>query len=542
MLRYIAIAICLACLVSALQAATVPEIATVESKFFGYQSGVNRDFTNYGQGFADPVSQDTGWHEVLVRLADFDGDGVTDSWAYDPKTGSMSIRFGKKTGGFGKAVCTRLRGVTGGMLLAADFNGDNYCDIALYESNACPDGFLFLFGRGNGTFGPTAAEAKSKAATHLMAKFTWTLPAGAVPIAGQFDDDGAADIGYMNPKTGQVVTRIQTGEPAYDYSVHLVKDGTKYKMWHGGRWRTLDINDKGMPGWDGDHAMYAWSPDGHKWFRKIDGPAFLKGFEEGAADSWYENNYLEPEVLKVGGTYYMFWQVEIDPGSKTDTGEKAINQCDRIGLSTSKDGMNWRRKTDRGVVINITDPTITNLDHHEAIYVPDDPDGKPWWLYTFHFIEGKPAGHVRMRSSDPTTFDWAKREPVNGMAQIGNQIGYADEAPGGRVFVRITFTGDGDRTVPVLQLSRDGLNWEAAQTQDGKTFLLASSENDKDNKNVYFLGMSTIDGTGKIERLKDGRFHILYGATTSNGPGQPHIWKSEIGVGEAFFTFSKEKE
>jgi hypothetical protein len=168
--------------------------------------------------------------------------------------------------------------------------------------------------------------------------------------------------------------------------------------------------------------------------------------------------------------------------------------------------------------------------------VPDDPDGKPWWLYTFHFVNGAPAGHVRMRSSDPTTFDWSQREHVSGMAQIGNQIGYADEAPGGRVFVRITFTADGDRTVPVLQLSRDGLNWEAARTADG-LLKLAGTGNDKDNKNVYFLGMSTIDGTGKMEYAGDGKFHALYGATTSGGPGQPHIWKSEIGVGEFTIKF-----
>lgn len=606
----------------------------VQSEFFGYQSGVNRDFTNYGRAFAEPVSQSTGHKDVQVAFADvsglgrdnlvtydpktyqftwtvgngdgtfeiprtggactykdgfllaadfdgdgrpdlsvvqgnqvhashggkegpgeistctinrpsgqlaagdFDGDGRADICAYNPYAEKpLSIAYGQSDGGFGATKASPWNpGKLGGNLIAADFNADNYCDIAVYDGKA----FTFWFGRGNGMFGPTAAEEKAKdhRATHLKASFEWPVDGDAVPVAGQVDADGTADIGLYFPSTGQVMTRLATGDPAYDYSVHLTKMGSEYRMWHGGRWRTLDENGKSMPGWDGDHTMYAWSPDGRRWFRKIDGPVFLKGFEEGAPDAWYENNYLEPEVLKVNGMYYMFWQVEIDPGHKTDTGEIAVKQCDRIGLSTSKDGINWTRKADRGVVINITDPTITNLDHHEAIYVPNDSDGKPWWLYTFHFHDGKPAGHVRMRSSDPTTFDWAQRELVAGMAQIGNQIGYADEAPGGLVFVRITFTGDGDRTVPILQLSRDGLIWEAARDAGG-VVKLAGSEDDKDNRNVYFLGMSTIDGTGKLEYLGQGKFHALYGATTSNGPGQPHIWRSEIGIGE--FTISFEE-
>ncbi|GEM_PF-6661096 len=628
MLRFAAIV----CLLVSASAASVPEVASVESKFFGYQSGVNRDFTNYGRAFAEPVTESVAWKDVQVLLADMNADGLADLVGYDPATGRITWAVGNGDGtfdlrrpgranmstegtllaadfdgdsltdlalvkekdvyiaagtptGLGPIGLSRVKGLTGqlgagdfngdgladictykpgsekalsilygegngefrpakvspwnpggvgGTLVVADFNGDNYCDIAVYDGKA----FNFWFGRGNGSFGPKPAEEKARdhSESHLKASFDWSVREDALPLAGQVDSDGTPDIGLYLPSTRKVLTRMASGEPAYDYSVHLTKMGSEYRMWHGGRWRTLDENGKSMPGWDGDHTMYAWSSDGKRWFRKIDGAVFLKGFEEGTPDAWYENNCLEPEVLKVNGTYYMFWQVEIDPGHKTDTGEIAVKQCDRIGLSTSKDGINWKRKTDRGVVINITDPMITNLDHHEAIYVPDDPDGKPWWLYTFHFIDGKPAGHVRMRSNDPTTFDWAAREPVSGMAQIGNQTGYADEAPGGRVFVRITFTGDGDRTVPVLQLSRDGLNWETARTADGPVKLAASTD-DKDNRNVYFLGMSTIDGTGRLEYLGDGRFHALYGATTSNGPGQPHIWKSEIGIGEFTISF-----
>jgi len=620
---------------------TYPELKgfksiTYKSEFFGYQSGVNRDFTNYGRGFAEPVTQDTGIKQSHAVLADIDGDGLSDlvtrSWVtgnvtwvkgkgdgrfdtsrphtfaarkdgqlvagdfdgdgraeigivrwgkmlrwssrgksmsafrlpvdrglmvggdfdgdglddlgvYDPAKGTLRVLFRRKPTGFEQAAARSLPGGARSVgIVAADFNGDRYCDIGLVTPRGNPFGLAFLFGRGSGQFGPTAAEEKGRSATHLYANFEWeavTFSEG-MALAGQIDADGSADIGVYQPSRGRIITRIQSYHPAYDYSVHLVKDGSQYKMWHGGRWRTLGKDGEALPAADGDHVMYAWSPDGRRWFRKIDDAAFPKGDELGIHD-WWTNNYLEPEVLKVNGKYYMFWQAEVDGGQKLDYGGTAARQCDRIGLSTSKDGVNWERKTDHGVVINVPNPTNTNLDHQEAIYVPDDKDGKPWWLYTFHFADGAPAGHVRMRSKDPTTFDWNLREPVSGMSQIGNQIGYADEAPGGRMFFRITFTGTTEgRNAPTFQLSRDGINWVTASSDDQGRPQLASSTDDKNNKNVCFLGMSTVDGTGKMEHLGGGRFRCLYGATTSNSPGQPDIWFSEIGIGEAYITFDKD--
>jgi hypothetical protein len=599
---------------------------TYESEFFGYQSGINRDFTDYGRSFAEPVSQDLGWTsassvergKVQVAMADFNGDGLDDIAGYTEATGEVTWLEGKGDGTFGdkhtlqvqpkgrfvagdfngdklaeigvaksdklyisdkpetlKApkgqmvagdfdgdgladICVYgdkgkislfLRKKDGGFeqkktewpgkqgwVTAADFNGDHYCDLAVYGSTQALGGFAFRFGRGDGTFGPTKQELLigDGREYQLETMFPWFVP-DALPVAGQVDDDGSADIGLYEQSTGKLLTRREQGPPAYDYSVDLMKDGDKYRMWYGGRWRTVDKNGDSLPNHDGDHVLSGSSPDGRTWYRRIDAPEFPKGDEIGFKD-WWTNNYLEPEVLKVNGIYHMFWQAEIDPGQRLDGGGLAARQTDRIGISVSLDGVLWQRKTNRGVVINIPDPTVTNLDHEEAVYVPDDKDGKPWWLYTFHFIDGKAAGHIRIRSSDPSTFDWNAREPVSGMSQIGNQIGYADEAPSGRMFFRITFTGNKEgRTVPTLQLSRDGLNWFG-----GDKPMLASTMNNKNNKNVYFLGLSTIDGTGKIERLKDGRFHALYGATTCNGPGQPDIWFAEIGIGEVYFGFNKD--
>jgi hypothetical protein len=326
------------------------------------------------------------------------------------------------------------------------------------------------------------------------------------------------------PKTG--------GEPAYDYSVHIIRDGKLYRMYSGGRWRS----NRG----DGDHVLQHVSKTGAAgtWSMPSDHPEFWNGAEDGHKGTWYENNCLEPEVLKVKGQYYMYTQDEIDSGCALDIpGLKAAEQTDRIQLLTSPDGSNWKRFSERGVVVNLEDPTRTFLHHQELIYVPWDRDHKPFWLYVAVNVRGQFLGYVRIRSADPKTFDWKQREAGAGFAQIGNQTGYAKQAPGGPLFVRITFTEDNNgRYVPTLQFSRDGMKWTFGD--DGPVKLDGSKDNNS-NKNCYFLGISTIDGTGELEYLGNNTFRAIYGATTSNSPGGAEIWHSEVGVGELVFTVNQ---
>jgi len=325
----------------------------------------------------------------------------------------------------------------------------------------------------------------------------------------------------------------QNGVEVYDYSVHIIKDGDLYRLYSGGRWYR-----PGVKYGDGDHVLQHVSKTGKAgtWKMLYDRPEFWKGDEDGETDKWYSNNYLEPEVLKIDGKYYMYTQLMILPGMPIDIpGQKAITQCDRIQLHTSKDGSNWTRwSKDRGVVINIDDPTRINLHHQEVIYVPWDRDKKPWWLYVGVDRNGAWAGYGRIRSDDPTTFDWRNAEWSVGLSQIGNQIAYAKQAPGGPLFVRITFTDDGTgRQVPSLQFSRDGLSW--IWGDDGPVKLDGSKDNSL-NKNCYFLGISTINGTGELEYPGDNTFRAIYGASTINSPdNSANIWFSEIGVGELIF-------
>ena len=273
------------------------------------------------------------------------------------------------------------------------------------------------------------------------------------------------------------------------------------------------------------------------WKMPHDRPEFYNGGEDGHEGVWYSGNCLEPEVMKVNGTYYMYTQVEIDKGDPIDLpGLKSLTGSDRIQLFTSTNGNDWTRFDKRGVVINIDKPQETFLHHEELVYVPWDKDKRPFWFYVATNESGAFTGYCRIRSADPTTFDWTLREKGVGFAQLGNQTAYAKQAPGGPLFVRITFTGDDSgRQVPALQFSKDGMNWFWAD--DGAVKLDGSHDN-ANNKNCYFLGISTINGTGELEYLGNNTFRAIYGATTANGPGGADIWTSEIGVGELIFTIN----
>ncbi|TNJ66108.1 hypothetical protein FE784_11865 [Paenibacillus hemerocallicola] len=476
-----------------------------------------------------------------IVAGDLDGDKKADFVVYTGTTGSIDIWYGDGTGQFPTASSTNWNGtIVGGEIVIGDVNQDGLADIGLYRSSTHSTGFAFRMGRGDGTFGPKPGEIGTKSEYHLISKHTWDN-ASAIPRVGQINADGAADLVEFIPGNLYFRTRFAYGLDAYDYSAHLIKDGTGYKLWTGGRWKTVDqngdpilVNNENV--YDGDHILYSHSPDGYQWFRQIERPAFYKGEEEGYS-GWWTDNTLEPEVIKVDGTYYMFWQAQIFPGQQVDTGETATVLADRIGLSTSNDGVNWTRKTDRGVVINLASPESTKLTHQEMVYVPDDPDGKKWWMYVYYYVNGAAQSHVRIRSADPTTFDWLERETVTGMGQLGNQIGYANEAPGGRVFVRISFVKNplANQTHPTIELSRDGLLWVRDASRQYP--LLATSDGPATNSNVYFLGLSTIDGTGQLEYLGSDTFRALYVAATSEAPTPPKIFKAEIGLGELQFTF-----
>lgn len=509
---------------------------------FDPQSGTVRMFEGNGQGaFLPGPTIHLGIHRGQLVAGDFDGDGRADLCSYGGNgPGQLTVLYGNGRGGFGAAVHSVWPGDDGtGLLLAAPFAQNRRADLALYGGSGYRQGFAFRLNRGDGTFGPRSDEMGTPAQTHLSAQFA---ASGRFPTAGRLGTSMPALLLWSNG-----LLQILQGQsaPAYNYSVCLMPVGSGYRLWYGGRWQTLDTNGQPRPGWDGDHVLSASSPDGVRWYRRLDAPEMYQGQELGQT-GWWTHNYLQPQVVRVGGTYHMFWQAEINPGQVVDTGQIATAPADRIGLATSSDGRHWQRQTDRGVVVGIEDPGSAKLGDEEVLYVPNDPDHLPWWLYVFYIRNGAARGYLRLRSADPTTFQWSAREPVTGFSQLGNGCAYVDGAPGGRLYLRITFapTSNG-RTAPALQFSRDGLLWGFGQPVAPKTttlplwetatvpaLLLATTANNRNNRNVYFLGLSSEDGTGRLLQAGAGVWRALYAATTSNGPTTPAIWHSLIGVGE----------
>jgi len=369
---------------------------------------------------------------------------------------------------------------------------------------------------------------------------TWKTAAGLLFFFFLFGAAANAQVDSPGTYEGNVIraqstfygydSLVQRGYPNYDYSVHLIKTGEdtgeRHRAFIGGRW----TSSRG----DGDHILQYTSGNGapNTWSMWSNAPEFWQGLEDGYPNEWFSNNVLEPEVMRRhNGGWIMYTQVQIDPGQPIDIpGQVATTAADRIMLLTSPDAKNWTRKQDRGVIVNVPNPTATAFHHQEAIYVPWDADGKPYWMYVAVNVNNVFLKHYRVRSADPETFDWGQKEETFGMQQLGNQIGYLEEAPGGPLFVRITFTEHLGKTVPALQYSEDGLNW------GGITNILEGPANNALNKSTYFLGLSTIEGTGKIEYLGNNTWKAKYAASTSNSPVVPDIYYSEIGMGDLTLT------
>ncbi len=326
---------------------------------------------------------------------------------------------------------------------------------------------------------------------------------------------------------------LTDGAPAYDYSVHMLWDTRNgfYRMYTGGRWLR-----RGVPFADGDHVLQHRSKTGSPftWYMPKNEPEFYFPAEMGHPDVWDASNCLEAEVMRVGDTWYMYAQIQGMPGPSLP-GELEPRDVDRIVLFTSPDGDTWTRASRvRGVVVNLDEPETTALHHQEVIYVPWDPDGRPFWMYVGVNRKGAFTGYYRIRSADPTTFDWRMNDGRAYLAQLGNQIGYIRNVKGAPLFLRITFTSHPDgRSVPSLQFSRDGLQWEFGA--DGPVLLQGSTHPDT-YKNCYFLGFSTIDGTGELQQIGPNTWRTLYGATCAATPVAPEIFHSEIGLGELKIT------
>ncbi len=95
---------------------------------------------------------------------------------------------------------------------------------------------------------------------------------------------------------------------------------------------------------------YAWSLDGVNWHKKLDRPVL----EVGPMGSWDAHNVQDPEVLKIGEQYHMWY----GGNASDDLGQQ-------IGYAYSKDGLNWQKSNANPI---LTTGKKGNWDEHLASY------------------------------------------------------------------------------------------------------------------------------------------------------------------------------
>ncbi|WP_309114820.1 beta-xylosidase [Saccharothrix sp.] len=175
-------------------------------------------------------------------------------------------------------------------------------------------------------------------------------------------------------------------EAPYNYAPSVMLEGGRYRMWWCSQVRHAE------PG--GDDVLYAdsASPDGG--FAGPDGSSALAVLS-GSTHGWDGVHTCDPSVLKVGGTYYMYYT-----GAPGDVPFGSL-----VGVATSPDGINWTRAAGGNPILGPANDTIR--DNHygsgqpSAVYV----DG--WFYLLFTDTTAKAAGwngagQFVLRAKDPT--------------------------------------------------------------------------------------------------------------------------------------------
>ena len=144
------------------------------------------------------------------------------------------------------------------------------------------------------------------------------------------------------------------------YAPEIMLESGIYRMWYGGQ------------GWDGhDRIHYAESADGLAWnkFGVV-------------LDSGFANHVNDPSVVKVAGTYYMYYT------------EAGVGTNDRIHYAESADGLAWNKfgvVLDNGFANHVNDPSVikvgsvyfmyyteADIGTNDRIHLATSPDGIVW--------------------------------------------------------------------------------------------------------------------------------------------------------------------
>ena len=179
-----------------------------------------------------PASIDVGGGQYLLKVADFNGDGILDIAVM---TDELTILLGNADGTFTQT--STVNGIVTDFTVA-DFNGDGIPDIAGFAAGGPSPVSVFL-GRGDGTF--------------IGQPSLPVLPfyAAASIVSGDFNGDGNADLLLTNDNDGSTAVLLGDGEGGFRTIPSPNLGGI------GGEAIVADFNGDGIP----DVAVFTLIPE-----------------------------------------------------------------------------------------------------------------------------------------------------------------------------------------------------------------------------------------------------------------------------------------
>lgn len=178
--------------------------------------------------FTEPTGSPipVGTNPSSIASGDFNGDGIADLAVTNQAGNTLTILLGNGDGTFKQAAGSPLTtGSSPASVVAADFNGDGFLDLAVANSS---DNTVSVFlGNGNGTF-----AAKTD------------FPTGASPVAlaaADFNVDGRIDLAAADLTANTVSILLNLGNGLFSPQFNLTVGGSPSAI------ASADFNGDGLP-------------------------------------------------------------------------------------------------------------------------------------------------------------------------------------------------------------------------------------------------------------------------------------------------------
>lgn len=388
---------------------------------------------------------------------------------------------------------------------------------------------------------------------------------------------------------------VGLGPPNYEYSGHIMKMPTSpyYRMFYGARCFYDANRDCQVPvngqypnpnpvGGDGDHIKYAESDDGVRWNAQETKPIIRPGRFDipwVPASNYDWNNQMDPTVIEWNGTYYMYYQKQVE--SEVTMGTVKIDRsmlcpktqddrnrdCSKILLATSKDLKIWTKDNSFQPVIENALPE-SNFGWPKALVYKDEiwlffPYSSSW-IYNLGDEKPQESGAYLIKSKDPTAFDFNARiklfNPQSpGAIPVGGQKAVLwPNDPQKTLFVGMDMNWNNgawptnkNPRVPTLLFSKNGVNWiyndkpRVDHPPSGDVVVGEPIDFPPAMRNInnVFCNIAT-DVNGGLNPIagNKNRIETFYYCSTFDGgsrEGVGSVWDANISVGKIAFEASR---